>query len=240
MRFIYAIAILIGYYGLSAGLIAIFSRFFPKLKELSRKAYHLMACLSVFILVFAFNEWYLAVLAVILLASLVYIILPLASLNPKLKKLSIGRGRFTEVLKQASYFFLTVSLLIAIIWGLLGSTYKIHIIIGLMILGVGDAAAALVGKRFGKHHFKFPLFDSNKTIEGSAAMAIATFVGVFLILIVFTDIPFWYALISSIVLAFIGSFVEATCIAGLDTIVIPVVTSFTSICLSLLALLLGR
>ncbi len=241
MPFIYAVAILIGYYALSAGGIAIFSKFFPKLKEISRKAYHMMACLSVFILVFAFNHWYLAVLAVGMLASLVFIVLPLANLIPKLKSLSIGRkGKFNEVLKQAGFFFLTISLLIGLIWGIFGSDYKVHIIVGLTVLGVGDAAAALFGKRYGKRKLKFSFFDTNKTIEGSLAMVVTAFVGVLAVLLLFTEISFWYALVSSLILALLGTLVEAASISGIDTIAIPMVTSFASIGLALLGILINK
>lgn len=223
----------LGYYIVTAGTIAILSHIAPKGKELARKGYHLMACFSALILVFAFENWLSAITTLLVFAGLVYLVLPIANLIPALKKLSIQRyGKFREVLKQAGFFFITLGLLITIIWGLLGSDYKIHIIVGIIVLGLGDAAAALIGKRFGKKKFKLRLFDAKKTLEGSSAMAIAAFIGAFLVLIIFTDTHILLAFFSAIFIALLSAFVEATCTAGLDTIFIPLVISFISIILA--------
>ena len=72
---------------------------------------------------------------------------------------------------------------------LLGEEYKIHIAVGITALGLGDASAALIGKYFGKTKLKLKLFDRRKTIEGSLAIGGVAFLGIFVLLVLFTDIP---------------------------------------------------
>ena len=55
----------------------------------------------------------------------------------------------------------------------------------------GDMFAALIGKRFGKHHFKIQIL-SKKTIEGT----IACFVSIYLVSMIILFIYQWSPLIS--------------------------------------------
>lgn len=224
----------LGYYVIIAGLLALITRFCSVQQEIIRKGYHLMATGSIIILLYAFSHWISALYAVLFLATLVYIILPLAIKIPGMNKLSIGRqGKFKEVLKQAGYFFIALISLITLIWGGAGDDYKIHIVMGMAALGIGDAAAALIGKKFGKHQFKM-FFDKQKSVEGSVAMAITVFLTAFMLLYFFTNQTLLPALISSVIIGLVSATVEAICVNGLDTIIIPLIISFLSLGLSLI------
>ena len=111
----------------------------------------------------------------------------------------------------------------------MGEEYKIHIAVGITALGLGDASAALIGKYFGKTKLRLKLFDRRKTIEGSLAMVGFAFIGIFLLLLLFTDIPVGLTFVSAVVLALLSAFLEAVAVHGLDTIIIPLVIAFSSL-----------
>ncbi len=80
---------------------------------------------------------------------------------------------------------------------------------------VADAAAALVGRRFGQIHWP----NSPRTLEGSAAFFIT---GV-LIMFLFKDVVFW----TGVVTALVGTFAEVVRQPLNDNIRVPVVSSLT-------------
>jgi len=49
--------------------------------------------------------------------------------------------------------------------------------------GLGDAAAALVGKRFGRHFVRGRLVEGCKSLEGTFAMFVVSFISVMIVLI---------------------------------------------------------
>ncbi len=82
---------------------------------------------------------------------------------------------------------------------------------GFVALGVGDSAAEIVGRRWGKNHFRFR-GGRHKTFEGSLAMLIATFVAVVCINSFFAKIPdVWFpgwVTISAILTALVATVLE--------------------------------
>ncbi|HHX02539.1 MAG TPA: hypothetical protein GX739_07735 [Firmicutes bacterium] len=217
------------YFITGAGSIALISLLMKVPKEIMRKAYHLMACGSVFVLLAYFDHWYGALAAIGLFFLAVFVVVPLGMRLP-LRKISIQRGgTIGEILYQAGLFGLGLAVLISLIWGLMGEEYKIHIAVGITALGLGDASAALIGKYFGKTKLRLKLFDRRKTIEGSLAMVGFAFIGIFLLLLLFTDIPVGLTFVSAVVLALLSAFLEAVAVHGLDTIIIPLVIAFSSL-----------
>ena len=218
------------YFITGAGSLALISWLMAVPQEVIRKAYHLMACGSVFVLLAFFDHWYGALAAVGLFSFAVMIIVPAAMRMLPLRRISIQRGgKIGEILYQAGLFALGLVVLISLIWGLLGEEYKIHIAVGITALGLGDASAALIGKYFGKTKLKLKLFDRRKTIEGSLAMAGFAFLGIFVLLVLFTDIPIALTLATALFLACLSAFLEAMAVHGIDTILIPLVVAFSSL-----------
>ena len=84
--------------------------------------------------------------------------------------------------------------------------------VSMAFLSIGDSLAALIGIKFGKRKF----YNSDKTLEGSLACFVSTFIfGLF----VFKDMPF---------LAFLGAFsvtlAEATSFKIDDNVKIPIIS----------------
>ncbi|HEY8436270.1 MAG TPA: SEC59/DGK1/VTE5 family protein [Haloplasmataceae bacterium] len=89
--------------------------------------------------------------------------------------------------------------------------------IGIFILGYGDGFAAIVGTKWG-HRKIF----RNKTLEGSIAMFIISFLVTFLILTLFKQ-PF--AMISALSISIIATLIEIFSPAGHDNLLLPLMTS---------------
>ncbi|MDI9441419.1 MAG: hypothetical protein QM392_04665 [Bacillota bacterium] len=224
------------YFITGAGSIALISWLVKIPREIMRKAYHLMACGSVFVLLAYFEHWHGALAAIGLFSLVVLAVVPLGMVLP-VRRISIQRGGTVgEILYQAGLFALGLAVLISLIWGLVGEEYKIHIAVGITALGLGDASAALIGKYFGKTKLRLKLFDRRKTIEGSLAMTGFAFIGIFVLLLLFTDIHIGLTLATALVLACLSAFLEAVAVHGLDTILIPLIIAFSSLGLFLLNL----
>ena len=75
------------------------------------------------------------------------------------------------------YFALSITLLFALLWRPQGPVDRVPLAIAaVMAMTLGDAAASLVGQRWGRRHYT--LFGNRKSWEGTAAMAIVTFLAV--------------------------------------------------------------
>ena len=86
------------------------------------------------------------------------------------------------------------------------------IIAGILMMGWGDGSAALVGSKWGSHSY-YVYKDCNKSLEGSAAMLAVCF----LILILFTDIPLFWALLASLAVVSIENMTPL----GFDNLTVP-------------------
>ena len=119
--------------------------------------------------------------------------------------------------------FVTAALVIAFSWGLLGKEY-IALATTLM-WGCGDAVAALIGIRFGKHKIQWRFADGKKTWEGSIAMLLTTFGVGFVCLLLSSGQAWYWCLFSSAITAPICAFTELVSKEGSDTVTVPLVTS---------------
>jgi phytol kinase len=90
----------------------------------------------------------------------------------------------------------------------------------LAMLTFGDAAAALVGVRYGRWRFRSP--DGEKSGEGSIACAIASFLAVHIILLLGTSVGRAESLLIAAIAAILVTLLEAVSWAGLDNLLIPI------------------
>lgn len=118
-------------------------------------------------------------------------------------------------------------------WELAENTREVAMIAGVVCVGMGDAAASLIGRRFGRHKW---IWIGGKSLEGSAAFAVAVTVGLmatkaWLTFGSWRDIgqkvgpsaPGW--LITLVKAGFCGcgaSFMEAVLTGANDNVVVPV------------------
>jgi len=87
---------------------------------------------------------------------------------------------------------------------------------GILIMGISDALASLIGERFGKHIIR--IFGQKKTIEGSVAFFISS-----IIIACFFVPGLEYRVL---IISFILTIVELLSIAGLDNLILPIVGAY--------------
>lgn len=209
---------LISYFVISASL-ALLSRLFTKLPdEVFRKLLHLILIGSAPVFLFVFSSWQGASLATLVFAILVYPLLSLAEGLGGYSELFVERDR-GEIKKSLLYVFAMFFIVISISWGLIGEKYlALAVILG---WGLGDAAAALVGKKYGRTRLESRFLDGKKTLEGSLAMFAVSFITILMILLVHTDLSWQAYLFIPLITSLVNALTELYTKNGLDTITCP-------------------
>ena len=230
-QFIYGTGITLLYIVVAAGIMLLARMLFTIPDELFRKILHFILLGAYIPLVFAFETWWMAAAFA---ASLVVILFPVLLLAEKIPMFSTfvnerkkGEFRSSMVLAVGMMAFS-----VTICWGLFGDKYLV--LASIYAWGVGDAFAALVGKRFGKHKIKWKLADGKKSIEGSVAMFLCALTSVFSVLVVRGGIDFVICAVIAVLAALVCTISEMCTKNGLDTIVCPVSAMVVIIPLSML------
>ena len=132
--------------------------------EITRKLYHLVITLSILPLVKIFSTWYMAVLAAFLLVLIAYPALVLLEHSTLYRRIAVERGS-GEFKRSLIIVQVSIALLIIIFWGLHGEAWKYIAVVAVMAWGLGDAAAALVGKAIGRRRIVHPRIEGAKTYD---------------------------------------------------------------------------
>jgi dolichol kinase len=90
----------------------------------------------------------------------------------------------------------------------------------MLVLTLGDAAGALVGRHLGRRHYV--VLDHQRSLEGSAAMFAASFLAVVAAFVVFSAPVDASVLLGAAIAAAVATAVEGVCPWGLDNLLIPV------------------
>jgi len=233
--------ILVAYYLLAVAMMPILLKYwFDIPSEYIRKMHHVGYSLSIFLLLNLFSTWYMAIGAAFLLVILGYPALLLVEKMPFYKRLFVDRTKSKgELRKQLIYVQLSFALLIFIFWGLLGTSWHYIAAVAVMAWGFGDAAAALVGKAFGRRKVIHRYIERAKTLEGTAAMIGVACLALFLTLIFYAGMSWLSSLIIALVAAPVCGLVELFSKKGLDTLTVPLGTSFVILPLAYLLMFLG-
>lgn len=194
--------------------------------EVVRKFQHVAYAGSIFLLLGLFEHWTQAVAAAAGLAVLAFPALWLWERHPSYRKLLADRcERGGEMRRQLLLAVLVFSLLIVVFWGLLGPAWRPAIAVAVMVWGLGDAAAALVGGSFGRHRFVHRLVEGAKTLEGTAAMVVAGAIAAFVTLFFYGEATWWVSLLAAVSLAPLAGVVELLSRRGSDTLTVPLATA---------------
>lgn len=225
---LYGTAILLAYYLLVCTFLPLLFKTFTSVPtEVVRKLHHIAYSLSIFILVHFFTHWYTAIGAAFLLVVLGYPALYLIESTSFYKKHFVDRTRRGgELRRQLLYVQLSFALLLFLFWGLMGTSWHYIVVVSVMAWGFGDAAAALVGKFFGRSCFVHRWIEGAKTFEGTTAMIIVAALAIFFSLVFYAQKPWTLALISSIVVAPVCGVVELFSRRGVDTLTVPLSAAF--------------
>ena len=186
--------------------------------ELFRKLLHFILLFSYIPFAFAFQIWWHSVLLTVTMEILIYPILKQAEHIPMFSSFVNERkgGEFKHSLLLA---FTMLAVCNTICWGLLGDKY-----LGIACMyawGVGDAFAALIGKRFGKHKITWKWADHHKSIEGSAAMFITSSIAVACVLLSHNHLTLPAYIVIPVAGAITATVVEVVSKEGYDTVLCP-------------------
>lgn len=217
-EFIKAYIILLVYFIIAASLALILRRFVDVPREIFRKILHMILLGSIFVLTYGFETWWLAALAGIVFVIMVFPILAFAERIPGYSDLLIER-KPGEIKKSLVIVFFMFAVLIIVCWGWLGEKYLI--IASVLAWGLGDAAAALIGKRFGRRYIEGKLVEGRKSLEGTIAMFIVSFITIMLVLGIYSPLKLSANIPISALTAGVCSIVELYTKGGMDTITCP-------------------
>lgn len=215
---------LCGYFLTVAFLILAVKLILKPPREYVRKLMHTICFLSIFILTEAFDTWYLAAAASLLFVLLVYPILALCERHPNYAALFNQRGK-GEVKMSLMLVFLMMAAMITIFWGLLGEQWVYIIIVAVLAWGFGDAAAALVGIKFGRHQVRSRLVEGPKTWEGTLAMYIVSACAIFISLLCYSELSWYICLMLALLVGAVSALSELVSRKGTDTVNVPLATA---------------
>jgi phytol kinase len=194
--------------------------------ELIRKMQHVAYSLSIFLLLNLFSTWYIAVGAAFLLVVVAYPALMGIEKLSIYKKLFVDRAAGGgELRKQLLFVQLCFGLLIFVYWGLLGTHWQSIAAVAVMGWGFGDAAAALIGKAYGKRRVLCRYIEGTKTCEGTLAMILAAGLALFLTMLLYAGLPWYTSLIVAALVAPVAGLVELFSHQGTDTLTVPLTTA---------------
>ena len=212
--------------------------FFNMPFELMRKIYHMVITMSIFPLVKCFSAWYMAVLAAFLLVLIAYPLLALVEKSSFYQRIAVERkgGEFKSslIIVQVS-----LALMIFVFWGLLGTQWKYVAVVAVMAWGFGDAAAALVGKNFGRRRILHPRIEGPKTIEGTEAMFFTAGLAIFFTFLIYAGQPWLVSLAVALLVAPVCAIVELFSNRGMDTLTVPITTGLAVLSLMSIFAFLG-
>lgn len=207
------------YFVICASLALLLKLIFGVKGEIFRKILHFILLGSLPVFVFSFNTWWIAALTSLLFALIVWPILKMAEHLKAYSRL-LEERRGGEIKNSLLLVFGMFALVIAVCWGAIGDRWLV--IASVYAWGFGDAAAALVGKKYGQHHIKGHFVDGHKSLEGSLAMFGVSFVTVFAILLLRGGMELWSCIVCAVAAAAVSAQVELCSPGGYDTISCPV------------------
>ena len=186
--------------------------------ELFRKILHFILLFSYIPFAFAFHTWWLSVLLAVVLEILIYPILAWAE-HLSLFSSFVNERKKGEFKHSLLLAFTMLAVCNAVCWGWLGDRYLV--LACMYAWGVGDAFAALFGKRFGRHKIKWKQADPHKSVEGSVAMFVTSALAVLCVLLIHNHLNTAAYVIIPIAGAGAATIVELITPNGMDTVSCP-------------------
>lgn len=187
--------------------LAVWVRYrFPSRGELSRKTSHMLSGLCSLSF-----PWLIHDARIIGLMCLLF--LGFLILSKKLGKLQAVHGVKRE--SYGAYLFPVAVFLIYLI-----SAGKPHLyFVSILVLSISDTAAALIGSRYGS--IKIPVEGNLKSLEGSMAFVIVTFLCVEIPLLLMTNMDRLHIILISAIVALLVTGFELIALNGTDNLFIP-------------------
>lgn len=218
IEFFHGFGILCGYFLVCASSALLLRHFVSVPSEVFRKLLHIILLCSLIVWLYVFRTWWIASLTTLVFIAIVYPLLCLAE-NLKCYSEMLTQRKDGEIKLSLILVFTMFSVLNSICWGFLGKRWLVLACI--VSWGFGDAAAALVGKKYGRHHLEGRLIEGRKSLEGTLAMFVVSFISVLIILLINVNVAWYINLTISALTATVCSLVELFTRNGMDTVTCP-------------------
>ncbi len=200
----------------------------------TRKIIHIAAGMWVWGILALFDNWYIGIIPFATFIFLNYL---------------FYRGKVFKAMDAADsspgtvYFAISITVLLILFWRTGGRPDNAMVAAAaIMAMTWGDAFASIFGMKYGKHFYTF--FGHRRSLEGSMAMAITSFLAIMLTLILLpgsplspysNSIPFRWVILSSIAGSGLATLAEAVSPAGTDNLSVPLVTGLGLYLIKILA-----
>ena len=180
--------------------------------DFTRKFIHITVGMWSVGTVLLFERWYMAIIPPASFILINYI----SYRQETFKAMETGeKGNLGTV-----YFPLSFSVIIALFW-----TQPSLLVASLMPMTWGDAMAAVLGARYGQ--YRYTLWGSTRSLEGSVSMFLFACVATFLALWLFPPLDLGPSLLYALIVAFLVALVEAVTPWHLDNLTVPLVSAAT-------------
>ena len=206
-------------YLILAAASALIARLFLTIPdELFRKLLHFILLGAYIPLVFAFDTWWRAAILVLSLLVIIYPILLAATHLPSFSSFMVERkkGEYMSSMVLALCMMLCS---VTLCWGFAGDRYLV--LASIYAWGIGDAFAALIGKRFGRHKIKWRFSDFHKSAEGSLAMFFCSVGSVLTVLLVRGGLSLLVCVLIAVIAGAVCTVAELCAKGGYDTVICP-------------------
>ena len=181
-----------------------------------RKLMHIVAFVCFSVMIINAENWRAAALTSLIMAAVIYPGLALLE-NEKWYGNYFVQKSPGEIKRSMLMLFLMFAVVIAVAWGVFGKPYLAASAI--LMWGMGDASAALVGIPFGRHKIKTPFGE--KSWEGTLAMFAAALLSGAFVLYVFGGFDIGRALLTALPAAVVAAVTELYSPGEWDTVTVP-------------------
>ncbi len=225
---IYGFCNIIIYFAVCAS-VALAARKLIKIKdEIFRKILHFILLGSLAVWTFSFQTWWLEVITILAFVVIVY---PILIFFERFKTYSevVTERKKGELKNSLIVVFVMFAIVVAVTKGIFQDSYLT--LASVYAWGIGDAFAALVGKRFGKHKIEGKFLSGEKSWEGTIAMFLSALIAVLAILLLRGEVHFGICILIAVVTAIVSSSLELYTKNGMDTITCPLASMGTMIAL---------
>ena len=201
-----------------AGALMLLRLFTNVPDELFRKLLHAAAFSSAPVILLITGAVWITAAVLVAVGAFIWPILHAVENQPWYAGLLVER-KAHEIQRSLLLLFWGNALIVGLAWGLFGQAYVA--VASILMWGCGDASAALVGKRWGRHRTGLPLADPKKTWEGTGAMWVVSLVVGIVTLTVMVHLPLMAAVMRAALTAAVGAYVELITRNGDDTLTVP-------------------
>ena len=212
-------------YMIILGTVLVIIRFTVKVPDyLFRKLLHFVAFSTILPLAVCTDIWWISVAVVGFFISVVFVSLICLERMPFYKSLFVEKHNH-EVITSFIMLFVLIGGLLAIFWGWLGVEHSYIAVAAIMAWGPGDGAAAIAGYLFGKHKLTGRFIEGTKSVEGTVAMGVCSFVCTLIVFLLMSGMTWYFSVLLALIVGVVSAFTELFTKRGLDTVTVPAMTA---------------